>query len=146
MQGIGSQVSVSYKDLCLFPDFQLPAGFKMPKFDLYDGHGDPVAHLRGYCSKMRGASGKDELLMAYFSHSLIGVALEWYTRQDACRWYIWDDMAQAFSRHFQYNIEIVLDRLSLTKMQKKPNESFREYRSDGENKLSRSILRWRRDG
>ncbi|XP_070045058.1 uncharacterized protein [Nicotiana tomentosiformis] len=76
MQGIGSQVSVAYKDLCLFPDVQLPAGFKMPKFDPYDGHGDPVAHLRGFCSNMRGAGGKDELLMAYFSQSLSGAALE----------------------------------------------------------------------
>ncbi|XP_070033764.1 uncharacterized protein [Nicotiana tomentosiformis] len=127
MQGIGSQVSVAYKDLCLFPDVQLPAGFKMPKFDLYDGHGDPVAHLRGFCSKMRGAGGKDELLMAYFSQSLSGAALEWYTRQDASRWYIWDDLAQAFAQHFQYNIDIVPDRLSLTKIEKKPGESFREY-------------------
>nr|XP_033515299.1 uncharacterized protein LOC117279804 [Nicotiana tomentosiformis] len=127
MQGIGSQVSVAYKDLCLFPDVQLPAGFKMPKFDLYDGHGDPVAHLRGFCSKMRGAGRKDELLMAYFSQSLSGEALEWYTRQDASRWYTWDDLAQAFARHFQYNIDIIPDRLSLTKVEKKPSESFREY-------------------
>nr|XP_016456998.1 PREDICTED: uncharacterized protein LOC107780896 [Nicotiana tabacum] len=69
MQGIGNQVSVSYKDLCLFPDVQLPAGFMMPKFDLYDGHGDPVAHLRGYYSKMRGIGGTNELLMTYFSQS-----------------------------------------------------------------------------
>ncbi|XP_070015116.1 uncharacterized protein [Nicotiana sylvestris] len=75
MQGIGSQISMSYKDLCLFPDVQLLAGFKMPKFDLYDGHRDLVAHLRGYCSKMRGAGGKDKLLMAYFSQSLSGAAL-----------------------------------------------------------------------
>ncbi|XP_019238513.1 PREDICTED: uncharacterized protein LOC109218590 [Nicotiana attenuata] len=127
MQGLGGQVSVAYKDLCLFPDVQLPAGFKMPKFDLYDGHGDPVAHLRGFCSKMRGAGGKDELLMAYFSQRLSGSALEWYTRQDHGRWYTWDDLAQAFACHFQYNLEIVPDRLSLIKLEKKPGESFREY-------------------
>ncbi|XP_070022100.1 uncharacterized protein [Nicotiana sylvestris] len=127
MQGLGNQVSVAYKDLCLFPDVQLPAGFKMPKFGLYDRHGDPVAHLRGYCSKMRGAGGNDELLMAYFSQSLSGAALEWNTRQDASRWYTWDDMAQVFARHFQYNIDIVPDRLYLTKVEKKPSESFIEY-------------------
>ncbi|XP_070020808.1 uncharacterized protein [Nicotiana sylvestris] len=76
---------------------------------------------------MRGAGGKDELLMAYFSQRLSGASLEWYTRQDASRWYTWDDMAQAFARHFQYNIDIVPDRLSLTKVEKKPSESFREY-------------------
>nr|XP_016483676.1 PREDICTED: uncharacterized protein LOC107804317 [Nicotiana tabacum] len=127
MQGLGGQVSVAYTDLCLFPNVQLPVGFKMPKFDLYDRHGDPVAHLRRFCSKMRGASGKDELLMAYFSQSLSGAVLEWYTHQDHSRWYTWDDLAQAFARHFQYNTEIVLDRLSLTKIEKKPGEIFREY-------------------
>ncbi|XP_070008067.1 uncharacterized protein [Nicotiana sylvestris] len=99
----------------------------MPKFDLYDGHGDHVAHLRGYCSKMRGATEKYELLMAYFNQSLSGVALEWYTRQDTNRWYTWDDLAQAFARHFQYNMDIVPDRLSLTKVKNNPSESFREY-------------------
>ncbi|XP_070026864.1 uncharacterized protein [Nicotiana sylvestris] len=127
MRGLGGQVSVAYKDLCLFPDVQLPPGFKMPKFDLYDGHGDPVAHLRGFCSKLRGASGRDELLMAYFSQSLSGSALEWYTRQDHSRWYTWDDLAQAFACHFQYNLEIIPDRMSLTKLEKKFGESFREY-------------------
>nr|XP_016466163.1 PREDICTED: uncharacterized protein LOC107788937 [Nicotiana tabacum] len=127
MQGLGGQVSVAYKDLCLFPDVQLPVGFKMPKFDLYDEHGDLVAHLRGFCSKMRGAGRKDELLMAYFSQSLSDATLEWYTRQDNSRWYTWDDLAQAFAPHFQYNIEIIPDRLSLTKIEKNPSESFREY-------------------
>ncbi|XP_070003388.1 uncharacterized protein [Nicotiana sylvestris] len=99
----------------------------MPKFDLYDGHGDPIAYLRGFCSKMRGAGGKDELLMAYFSQSLSDTALEWYTYQYHSRWYTWDDLIQAFAHHFQYNIEIVLDSLSLIKIEKKPSESFREY-------------------
>ncbi|XP_070002851.1 uncharacterized protein [Nicotiana sylvestris] len=125
--GLGGQVSVAYKDLCLFHDVQLPAGFKMPKFDLYDGHSDLVAHLRGFCSKMRGAGGKDGLLMAHFSQCLSGSALEWYTRQDHGRWYTWDDLAQKFACHFKYNLEIILDRLSLTKLEKKHNESFREY-------------------
>ncbi|XP_019252898.1 PREDICTED: uncharacterized protein LOC109231713 [Nicotiana attenuata] len=127
IQGLGGQVSVAYKDLCLFIDVQLPARFKMPKFDLYDRHGDPVAHLRGFCSKMRGAGGRDKLLMTYFSQSLSGAALEGYTRQDNSRWYTWDDLAHAFARHFQYNVEIVPDRLSLTKIEKKPSESLREY-------------------
>ncbi|XP_070028854.1 uncharacterized protein [Nicotiana sylvestris] len=65
--------------------------------------------------------------MAYFIQSLSGAALEWYTRQDASRWYTWDDMDQAFAHHFQYNIDIVPDRLYLTKVEKKPSESFREY-------------------
>ncbi|XP_019246316.1 PREDICTED: uncharacterized protein LOC109225964 [Nicotiana attenuata] len=65
--------------------------------------------------------------MVYFGQSLSGSALEWYTRQDPSRWYTWDDLAQAFAGQFQYNLEIVPDRLSLIKLEKKPEESFREY-------------------
>ncbi|XP_075082416.1 uncharacterized protein LOC142166829 [Nicotiana tabacum] len=127
MQGMENQTNMSYNNLCMFPDVHLPAGSKMPKFNLYDGHGDPVAHLRGYYSEIRSAGGKDELLIAYFSENLSGAALEWYTRQDVSKWYASDDMAQDFVRHFQYNIDIIPDRSSLSKMEKKPEESFREF-------------------
>ncbi|KAF3619262.1 putative cell differentiation protein RCD1 -like protein [Capsicum annuum] len=70
LQGLGGYKSVSYKDLCLFPGVHLPLGFKIPKFEKYDGHGDPVAHLRCYCNQLRGTGGKEELLMAYFGESL----------------------------------------------------------------------------
>nr|XP_019066960.1 uncharacterized protein LOC109119096 [Solanum lycopersicum] len=62
MQGLGGHKSVSSKDLCMFPDVHLPLGFKTPKFDKYNGHGDPVAHLRRFCTQLRGAGGKEELL------------------------------------------------------------------------------------
>ncbi|XP_070055432.1 uncharacterized protein [Nicotiana tomentosiformis] len=99
----------------------------MPKFNLYDGRGDPLAHLRGYCSEMISVGRKDELLITYFSESLSGATLEWYTHQSVSKWYAWDDMAQDFVRHFQYNIDIILDRSSLSKMEKKPEENFREF-------------------
>ncbi|PHT90330.1 hypothetical protein T459_05443 [Capsicum annuum] len=70
LQGLGGYKSVSYKDLCMFPGLHLSLGFKMPKFEKYDGHGDPVAHLRRYCNQLRGAGEKKELLMAYFGESL----------------------------------------------------------------------------
>nr|XP_033517384.1 uncharacterized protein LOC117281651 [Nicotiana tomentosiformis] len=141
MEGIENQINMSYNDLCMFPDIHLLVGFKMPKINLYDGRGYPVAHLRGYCSEMRSVSGKDELLMEYFSESLSGEALEWYTRQDVSKWYAWDDMAQDFVRHFQYNIDIIPDRSSLSKMEKKLEESFREFGSEGGNKLLGSVPR-----
>ncbi|XP_070002379.1 uncharacterized protein [Nicotiana sylvestris] len=81
-QGMGDQGSISYKELSMSPDVHLSARFKVPKFNLYDGCGDPVAHLRDYCNKMRSVGEKDDLLMAYFSESLTRAALEWHNRQD----------------------------------------------------------------
>ncbi|XP_019241724.1 PREDICTED: uncharacterized protein LOC109221721 [Nicotiana attenuata] len=127
IQGLSGQKSVSYADLCMFPHVHLPLGFKTPKFEKYDGHGDPISHLKKYCNQLRGAGGREELLMAYFGESLVGIASEWYMDQDISRWHIWDDLARDFVRQFQYNIDIAPDRNSLTNLKKKSSESFQEY-------------------
>ncbi|XP_070014216.1 uncharacterized protein [Nicotiana sylvestris] len=127
IQGLSGQKSVSYADLCMFPHAHLPLGFKTPKFEKYDRHGDPIAHLKSYCNQLRGAGGKEELLMAYFGETLVGIASEWYMEQNISLWHIWDDLARDFVRQFQYNIDIAPDRNSLSNLKKKSSESFREY-------------------
>ncbi|XP_070022488.1 uncharacterized protein [Nicotiana sylvestris] len=99
MQGLSRQKSVSYSDLCIFPHVHLPAGFKTPKFEKYDGHVDPVAHLKRYCNQLRGAGGKEELLTAYFGETSPKSLLS----------------------------DIAPDRISLSILKKKIMESFREY-------------------
>jgi len=88
---------------------------------------DPISHLKRYCNQLRGAGGKEELLMTYFGETLIGIASEWYTDQEVSRWHIWDDLARDFVRKFHYNIDIAPNRNSLSNLKKKPLESFREY-------------------
>ncbi|XP_070049552.1 uncharacterized protein [Nicotiana tomentosiformis] len=117
MQGLSGQKGISYSDLCMFPNVHLPVGFKMPKFEKYDGNGDPL----------RWDGGKEELLMAYFGESVTGIASEWYMDQEISHWHIWDDLARDFVRQFQYNIDIAPDRNSLSNLKKKITESFREY-------------------
>nr|XP_033510291.1 uncharacterized protein LOC117275045 [Nicotiana tomentosiformis] len=127
MQGLAGQKSIAFKYLCMFPNVCLPLGFKIPKFEKYDGHGGPIAHLKRYCNQLRGAGRNKELLMAYFGESLTGVASEWFIDQDTSHWHVWDDMARAFVRQFQYNIDIAPDRNSLSNLKKKLTESFREH-------------------
>ncbi|KAM3263159.1 hypothetical protein P3L10_000153 [Capsicum annuum] len=115
------------RNLGMFPGVHLPLGFKMLKFEKYDGHGDPVAHLRRYCNQLRGAGRKEELLMAYFGESLSGLASEWFVDQDIDKWISWDDLANEFVQQFQYNVELIPDEKSLTSITKKNIESFREY-------------------
>ncbi|KAM3270794.1 hypothetical protein P3S67_028996 [Capsicum chacoense] len=127
LQGLGGYKSVSHKNLCMFPGVHLPLGFKMPKFEKYNGHGDPVAHLRCYCNQLRGAGGKEELLMTYFGESLSGLASEWFVDQDIDKGNSWDDLANEFLQQFQYNMDLIPDEKSLTNMKKKSTETFREY-------------------
>ncbi|KAM3266202.1 hypothetical protein P3L10_003196 [Capsicum annuum] len=127
MQELGGPKSVSYKDLCMFSDVHLPLGFKMPKFDKYEGHGDLVAHLRRYCNQLRGAGGKEELLMAYFGESLTNLASECFVDQDIDKWSSWNDLANEFVQQFKYYVELIPDEKSLTNIKKKNNKNFREY-------------------
>ncbi|KAF3637807.1 putative cell differentiation protein RCD1 -like protein [Capsicum annuum] len=101
LQGLGGYKSVSYKDLFMFPDVHLPLGFKMPKFEKYNGQGNPVAHLRRYYNQLRSAGGKEELLMAYFGESPSDLASEWFVDQDIDKWNSWNDLANEFVQQFQ---------------------------------------------
>ncbi|XP_070009662.1 uncharacterized protein [Nicotiana sylvestris] len=93
IQGLSGQKSVSYADLCIFPHVHFSISFKTPNFEKYEGHKDPIAHLKRYCNQLIGEGGKEELLMAYFGESLVGIASEWYMDQDISCWHIWDDLA-----------------------------------------------------
>ncbi|XP_070028595.1 uncharacterized protein [Nicotiana sylvestris] len=67
IQGLAGQKSIAFKDLYMFPDVRLPLGFKTPKFEKYDGHGDLISHLKRYCNQLRGAGGNEELLMFQYN-------------------------------------------------------------------------------
>ncbi|KAK4737196.1 hypothetical protein R3W88_000893 [Solanum pinnatisectum] len=97
MQGLGGHKRVSFNDLCMFLHVHLPASFKSPKFEKYDGHGDSIAHLKRYCNQLGGTGSKEEFLMAYFGESLMGIASEWFIDQDTSNWHTWDDLTRCFT-------------------------------------------------
>ncbi|KAH0724475.1 hypothetical protein KY285_000301 [Solanum tuberosum] len=45
---------LEYEDLCVHPDIDLLDGYKPPKFEMFDGTGNPRNHLRSYCDKLVG--------------------------------------------------------------------------------------------
>ncbi|XP_060211790.1 uncharacterized protein LOC132639355 [Lycium barbarum] len=118
--------SLDYDNLCIHPDIGMPIGYKPPKFDIFDGTGDPHAHLRAYCDKLVGVGRNEKLRMKLFIRSLSGEALTWYTRQDPRKWSDWQDMAGDFMNRFGFNTEITPDRFSLSNIQKKATESFQD--------------------
>nr|XP_016461038.1 PREDICTED: uncharacterized protein LOC107784420 [Nicotiana tabacum] len=92
--------SLDNEDLCIHPDVDMPAGYKPPKFDIFDGTGDPHAYLRAYCDMLVGVGRNVKLRMKLFIRSLTGEPLTWYTRQDPQNWRTWQDMAEDFMNHF----------------------------------------------
>ncbi|KAK4715927.1 hypothetical protein R3W88_014265 [Solanum pinnatisectum] len=118
---------LSYEDLCIHPNLDLPEGFKVPKFDTFGGTRNTLAHLRAYYDQLVGVGRNEALLMRLFSRSLSGEALEWFASQEIKQWYSWNVLAKDFVKRFAYNVEIIPDRYSLERIKWKPTESYREY-------------------
>ncbi|KAK4721392.1 hypothetical protein R3W88_011625 [Solanum pinnatisectum] len=92
---------LNYEDLCMHPDVELPQGYKLQKFELFNGMGDPKAHLRMFCDKLVGIGRDERILMKLFMRN--------------------------FMNKFGFNIENAPDWFYIQNLKKKPSESFREY-------------------
>ncbi|XP_060183211.1 uncharacterized protein LOC132613178 [Lycium barbarum] len=124
--------SLRYDDMCMHPNLDLPEGFKIPKFEMFNGTENPQAHLRSYCDQLVGVKEHEPLSMRLFSHSLTGEAAEWFTTQDMRQWHTWEDMAKSFMETFRFNVKILSDRYYLEKVKHKLSKNYREFASRAE--------------
>ncbi|XP_071900996.1 uncharacterized protein [Coffea arabica] len=102
-QGLNKQGVLDYDDLCLFPNVQLPVGFKTPKFNKYDGTGNPKTHLRLFANKLGKPVDDENLPLRLFPESLEGDALDWYSNLKPEEVKTWLDLSNAFIRQYEYN-------------------------------------------
>ena len=106
---------------------KVPPKFKVPVFDKYNGTTCPKTHIRAYFRKMSAYSDDGKLLMYFFQDSLAGASLEWYMKLERSCVKNWKDLAEAFLKQYQYNIDMAPNRTQLQSLSQKNNESFKEY-------------------
>ncbi|XP_070039582.1 uncharacterized protein [Nicotiana tomentosiformis] len=126
---------LNYEDLCIQSDMELPEGYKPPKFEMFDGTGDPKVHPRIYCDKLMGVGKNEQIHMKLFMRSLIGDALSWYISQNPKKWVSWVSMASYFMDRFRFNTKNAADIFYIQNLKKKPKETFREYATHWSQKL-----------
>ena len=119
--------NIDATQLCLVSGLIIPAKFKVPAFDKYDGSTCPRSHLIMYCRKMAAHINNDKLLVHCFQDSLTGPASRWYIQLDNAHIHVWKDLADVFLKQYKHNIDMAPDRLDLQQMEKKSSESFKEY-------------------
>ncbi|KAL4302206.1 hypothetical protein GQ457_10G004520 [Hibiscus cannabinus] len=115
------------RELSLVPDLELPPKFKMPDFEKYNGTSCPEAHITMFVRRMTGYINNDPLLIHCFQDSLTGSAAKWYNQLSRAKINSWNDLAQAFVKQYNHVTDITPDRVTLQNMEKKSNESFRQY-------------------
>ena len=69
----------------------------------------------------------EKLLLHFFQDNLSGATLNWYMRLDNTRIRSWKNLVDAFIKQYKYNMDIALDRTSLSNLEKNDRESIREY-------------------
>ncbi|XP_027184098.1 uncharacterized protein LOC113782403 [Coffea eugenioides] len=126
-QGLNKQGGLDYNELCLFPDMQLPVGFKAPKFSKYDGIGNPKTHLRMFANKLGRSIGDENLPVRLFPECLEGDALDWYSNLKPEDMRSWLDLSTAFVRQYEYNCELAPTRTTLEGTKRKPSEDHKTY-------------------
>uniref|UniRef100_A0A2N9FD07 Retrotransposon gag domain-containing protein n=1 Tax=Fagus sylvatica TaxID=28930 RepID=A0A2N9FD07_FAGSY len=83
---------------------------------------DPSANV---LPKMAPYADNEPLLIQTFQDTLTGNAAEWYSQLKKISH--WKELADTFLAQYGFNSQIAPDRFDLQRMEKKSNETFREY-------------------
>uniref|UniRef100_A0A2N9H5A0 Retrotransposon gag domain-containing protein n=1 Tax=Fagus sylvatica TaxID=28930 RepID=A0A2N9H5A0_FAGSY len=89
-----------------------------------------------YCRKMAPYADNEPLLIQTFQDTLTGNAAEWYSQLKKISH--WKELADTFLAQYGFNSQIAPDRFDLQRMEKKSNETFREYAQRWREKAARA--------
>ena len=80
--------------------FPLPAKFRMPQVEAFDGTRDPVNHLNTYKNQMELHGYQDPVRCRAFAITLKGPALAWFNRLSPSSISSFKELSIAFASHF----------------------------------------------
>ncbi|XP_017630956.1 uncharacterized protein LOC108473736 [Gossypium arboreum] len=127
MESVDSHHGIDAKDLSLVPDLVLHLKFKMPEFEKYNRTSYPKAQITMFYRRIMRYVNNDQLLIHCFQDSLVGAVSKWYNQLSRAKINSWTNLAQAFMKQYNHVKDMTHDRITLQNMEKKPNESFRQY-------------------
>ncbi|XP_050915560.1 uncharacterized protein LOC127130632 [Lathyrus oleraceus] len=114
-------------NMCLVLGLVIPPKFKVPNFEKYKGDNCPRNHLVMFFQKMASHTHDDKLMIHYFHDILIGASLSWYMKLKIIHIQSWEDLAKAFLKQYNYNLDMAPDRRQLQSLSQKSNESSKCY-------------------
>ena len=91
----------------------MPPSYQPPKFQQFDGKGNPKQHVAHFVETCNNAGMDGDLLTKQFFHSLRGNTFDWYTDLKPKSIDNWEQMEKEFLNHF-YNTRRTMSMMELT--------------------------------
>ena len=107
--------------------FPIPAKFRMPQIEAFDGTKDPVDHLNTYKNQMELDGYQDPVRCRAFAITLKGLALAWFNRLPPSSISSFRELSIAFVSHFIGAKTYRKPSYHLLFVKQSPQESLRSY-------------------
>ena len=107
-------------------DILQPAGYQPPKFQQFDGKGNPKQHIAHFIETCNNAGNDRDLLTKQFMRTLQGNAFDWYTDLEPESIDSWEQMEREFLNRF-YNTRCTVSMLKLTNTKQWKDEPMVDY-------------------
>ena len=107
--------------------FPLPANFRMPQIEAFDGTKDPVDHLNTYKNQMELHEYQDPMRCRAFSITIKGPTLVWFNRLPPSSVSSFRELSIAFVSHFIGARTYRKPSFHLLTIKQSPHENLRSY-------------------
>ena len=107
--------------------FPLPAKFRMPQIETFDGTKDPIDHLNTYKNQMELHGYQDPIRCRAFAITLKGPALAWFNRLSTSSISLFTELSIAFVSHFIEARTYMKPSYHLLTIKQSSQESLRSY-------------------
>ena len=107
--------------------FPLPAKFRMPQIEVFDGTKDPVDHFNTHKNQMELHRYQDPVRCRAFAITLKGPALAWFNRIPPSSVSLFRELSIAFVSHFIGARTYRKPSYHMLTIKQSPQESLRSY-------------------
>ncbi|KAK2996611.1 hypothetical protein RJ639_025390, partial [Escallonia herrerae] len=105
---------------------RMPAGYQPPKFQQFDGKGNPKQHVAHFVETYNNAGTERDLLVKQFVRSLKGNTFDWYTDIEPESIDCWEVMEREFLNRF-YSTRRSVSMIELTNTRQWKEEPVVDY-------------------
>ncbi|XP_022159413.1 uncharacterized protein LOC111025834 [Momordica charantia] len=107
-------------------DLRMPAGYQPPKFQHFDGKGNPKQHIAHFVETCENAGTRGDQLVKQFVRTLKGNAFDWYTDLEPETIESWEQLEKEFLNRF-YSTKRTVSMMELTNSEQRKGEPVVEY-------------------